>query len=241
MLAIFAVAIFSQFASIRSICCITAAPSSRVKFSMTTMNWTENFFWFLGLRMVTRNIPSGLSSVSPLLPNTFRQLDIFFVDLLDRKDIHGCTTIDMELNGLFIDKHLYVNFAFRDAVDSACYLWLWGHTINELFLAGFAFCKFNIVCFLFCFALGCDMTTHTAPSSAIGSASTMFSPTEITRLAAHRHLVIIVPVWIILVCLLRIFGSGFFWFLWFWLWFLWFGHLHFTDILRFLSSLVHIL
>ena len=66
VLAVFASAIFSKFpscTSIRPICCITVAPSSGVKFALTTMNSTEYFFRFLGLRMVTRQIPSGLSSV----------------------------------------------------------------------------------------------------------------------------------------------------------------------------------
>ena len=66
VLAVFTAAIFSKFSSctsIRPICCITVAPSSVVKLSLTTMNSTEYFFRFLGLRMVTRQIPSGLSSV----------------------------------------------------------------------------------------------------------------------------------------------------------------------------------
>ena len=78
-------------------------------------------------------------SIIPQLQNTFRQVDIFFVDVLDRQNINGYTTINMELNELFIDKHLCVNFGFRDTVDSACHLWLWGHPIKEFYLAGFAF------------------------------------------------------------------------------------------------------
>ena len=66
VLTVVAAATFSKFSSctsIRPICCITAAPSSGLKFSLTTMNSTEYFFRFLGFRMVTRHIPSGLSSV----------------------------------------------------------------------------------------------------------------------------------------------------------------------------------
>ena len=55
-------ALFVHF-SCRPICCITAAPGNGVKFSLTTMNSTEYFYQSLGLRMVTRQIPSGLSSV----------------------------------------------------------------------------------------------------------------------------------------------------------------------------------
>ena len=133
--------------------------------------------------MVTRQIPSGLSSVlfhicktrfvgwiSSLLTYllgktftvapksiwnlTFRRLDIFFVDVFTWQNIYGCTAVDMELNGLLVDKHLCVYFTFRDAVDSSCHLWFRGHAIQEFFLAGFVFFKFNIVCFLSCSALG---------------------------------------------------------------------------------------
>ena len=75
-------------------------------------------------------------SLIPHLQNTFRRLNIFLVDVLYRQNINGCTTINMELNVLFIDKHLCLNFEFRDAVDSACHLWLWGQPIKEFFLAG---------------------------------------------------------------------------------------------------------
>ena len=107
--------------------------------------------------MVTRQIPSGLSSVlfhicktrfvgwiSSLLTYllgktftvapksiwnlTFRRLDIFFVDVFTWQNIYGCTAVDMELNGLLVDKHLCVYFTFRDAVDSSCHLWFQGHT-----------------------------------------------------------------------------------------------------------------
>ena len=215
--------------------------------------------------MVTRQIPSGLSSVlfhicktrfvgwiSSLLTYllgktftfapksiwnlTFRQLDIFFVDVFIWQNIYGCTKVDMELNGILVDKHLCVYFTFGDAADSSCHLWFQGHTIQEFFLAGFVFFKFNIVCFLSCSALGREVfffstcSTNTAQSSAIGSAFTMFSPTEITWPGAC---VVIVgfPVRIILARLLRVFA----------LWFLWSLHLHLMDIFRFLCSLIHIL
>ena len=68
-------------------------------------------------------------------------------------------------------------------------------------------------------------STNTAPSGAIGSAFTMFSPTEIT------WPVVGFPVRIISARLLWVFA----------LWFLRTLHLHLMDIFRFLYSLIHIL
>ena len=165
--------------------------------------------------MVTRQIPSGLSSVlfhicktrfvgwiSSLLTYllgktftvapksiwnlTFRRLDIFFVDVFTWQNIYGCTAVDMELNGLLVDKHLCVYFTFRDAVDSPV---ISGFEVTQYRNSSLLVSSSsNSTLCVFSLALHWDAkwfffstcSTNTAPSGAIGSAFTMFSPTEIT-------------------------------------------------------------
>lgn len=100
----------------------------------------------------------------------------------------------MEFHGLFVDKHLYVNFPFQDAVESLCHCWLCCHTVQEFFLPGLIIFDFDVVRLRSCCALGGEMIrfatrpTHTAPSCTVGSAFSLFSSTENTCLISQKHL-----------------------------------------------------
>ena len=147
---------------------------------------------------------------------TFRRLDIFFVDVFTWQNIYGCTEVDMELNGLLVDKHLCVYFTFRDAVDSSCHLWFQGHTIQKFFLAGFVFFKFNIVCFLSCSALGCEVFFFPYAPQIRPQAAQLVLPLRCFRPQKSHGLSLV-------------------------FWFLRSLHHHLMDIFRFLCSLIHIL
>ena len=142
----------------------------------------------------------------------------------------------MELNGLFVDKHLCVDFTIRDTVDSSCHLWFRGHAIQEFFLAGVVFFKFNVVCFLSCSALGREVvfsstsSTNTAPSGKLVVPLRCFRPQK-----SHGLSLVLSSLGFRFglsrpVCF-RVFA----------LWFLRSLHLHLVDIFRFLCGLIHIL
>ena len=129
------------------------------------------------------------------LQHTFCWVYVIFVDIFTWQYIYCCATVNVEFHRLFIDKHLCINFLFRDAVNSFYHCWLRCYTVQEFSPLD----SLSSTSTLWVFSLAehwevilyATRSPQTAPSCTVGSALSMFSSTENTWLISRKHPVII--------------------------------------------------